>query len=101
MPGGGTLHVELRREEYEGRAQAALAVTDSGPGMTPEVMAHLFQPFYTTKASGTGLGLAIVRRIVDAHQGEVRVHSTVGQGTTFLVLLPLHAVPRTTTAAAA
>jgi signal transduction histidine kinase len=101
MPGGGTLHVELRREEYEGRAQAALAVTDSGPGMTPEVMAHLFQPFYTTKASGTGLGLAIVRRIVDAHQGEVRVHSTVGQGTTFLVLLPLHAVPRTTAAAAA
>jgi signal transduction histidine kinase len=100
MPEGGTLHVELRREEYEGRAQAALAITDSGPGMTPEVMAHLFQPFYTTKASGTGLGLAIVRRIVDAHQGEVRVHSLVGQGTTFLVLLPLHAASRTTASAA-
>jgi len=100
MPEGGTLHVQLRCEQYEGQAQASLAITDSGPGMTPEVMAHLFQPFYTTKASGTGLGLAIVRRIVDAHQGEVRVHSIVGQGTTFLVLLPLHAVPRTTASAA-
>ncbi|WP_309892314.1 MASE1 domain-containing protein [Archangium sp.] len=100
MPEGGTLRVELRREEREGQSLASLAIRDSGPGIPPEVMAHLFQPFYTTKASGTGLGLAIVRRIVEAHQGEVRVLSTVGQGTTFLVLLPLGEPSRAVASAA-
>ena len=101
MPRGGTLHVELGQEVHEGRPVARVAITDSGPGISPEGLARLFQPFYTTKASGTGLGLAIVRRIVEAHQGEVRVLSTVGQGTTFLVLLPLpRAASRTRSSAA-
>ncbi|HEX8436337.1 MASE1 domain-containing protein [Archangium sp.] len=99
MPQGGSLQVELRREVREGLALARLAITDSGPGIPPEVLARVFEPFYTTKAAGTGLGLPIVRRIIDAHRGEVRVHSTVGQGTTVVVHLPLCLATRTTSAA--
>lgn len=50
-----------------------LRVEDSGPGVSPEVIGRMFNPFYTTRAAGTGLGLAIVHRIVDAHGGRVRV----------------------------
>ena len=90
MPQGGSLQVELRREVLDGQLpRACLTITDTGPGITPEGMARLFEPFYTTKASGTGLGLAMVRRIVEAHHGEVQVRSTPGQGTTFLIHLPL------------
>ncbi|KFA92933.1 hypothetical protein Q664_12515 [Archangium violaceum Cb vi76] len=90
MPQGGTLHIGLGQVPARGGVpRAHVSITDSGPGIPPEVMARLFEPFYTTKASGTGLGLAIVRRIVEAHHGSVEVHSTPGQGTTFIVLLPL------------
>ncbi|OJT19446.1 hypothetical protein BO221_34225 [Archangium sp. Cb G35] len=90
MPQGGTLHIGLGQVPARGGVpQAHVSITDSGPGIPPEVMARLFEPFYTTKASGTGLGLAIVQRIVEAHHGSVEVHSTPGQGTTFIVLLPL------------
>ena len=90
MPQGGTLHVALGLGQARGGTpQARVSITDSGSGIPPEVMARLFQPFYTTKASGTGLGLAIVRRIVEAHHGLVEVRSTPDQGTTFIVLLPL------------
>jgi signal transduction histidine kinase len=99
MPQGGSLQVELRREVREGQPLACLAITDTGTGITPEVMGRMFEPFYTTKASGTGLGLAIVRRIIEAHHGEVRVRSTLGQGTTFHVHLPLGQSPRATAAA--
>lgn len=90
MPQGGTLRIGLGQAPARGgMPQARISITDSGPGIPPEVMARLFEPFYTTKASGTGLGLAIVRRIVEAHHGSVDVRSTPGQGTTFIVLLPL------------
>lgn len=63
-------------------------VSDSGHGMSEETMAHLFEPFFTTKQRGTGLGLATAYKIVEAHQGEIRVESTKGKGTRFEVLLP-------------
>lgn len=65
----------------------SVAVTDSGPGIAAEDLAHLFVPFFTTKPQGTGLGLAIVHRIVEAHGGRVEVASAPGQ-TTLKVLLP-------------
>ncbi|MFY0572516.1 MASE1 domain-containing protein [Archangium lansingense] len=90
MPQGGTLRVKLGPgQARRDTPQAIISITDSGAGIAPEVMARLFEPFYTTKASGTGLGLAIVRRIVEAHHGKVEVHTTQGQGTTFTVHLPL------------
>jgi signal transduction histidine kinase len=91
--------VELRGEVHEGQPLARLAITDSGPGIAPEALARVFEPFYTTKAAGTGLGLPIVRRIVEAHHGEVRVLSAQGQGTTVVVYLPLSKAPRTASAA--
>ncbi len=52
-------------------AMTALCITDNGPGLPPEVMERMFNPFFTTRAAGTGLGLAIVHRIIDAHAGRV------------------------------
>lgn len=60
-----------------GGPRVVLRVRDSGPGVSPEVVARMFNPFFTTRAAGTGLGLAIVHRIVDAHGGVVRVRNAV------------------------
>ena len=62
-------------------------VNDDGPGMPPEVIDRIFNPFFTTKAQGSGLGLAIVRKIVDAHEGRIDV--TSDRGTSFRVTLPM------------
>ncbi|HEX7340593.1 MAG TPA: response regulator [Rhodanobacteraceae bacterium] len=66
-----------------------LDVTDTGQGMAPDVLQHLFQPFFTTKDMGTGLGLVSCRRIVEGHGGVLRVRSAPGQGTCFHLYLPL------------
>ena len=68
-----------------------LKFTDTGVGMTPEVMAHLFEPFFTTKpvGKGTGLGLTIAYKIItDRHKGTITAESTPGVGTTFTIRLP-------------
>ncbi len=70
-----------------GGAAAWFSISDSGPGISPEVAARLFTPFFTTKGQGSGLGLAIVHRIVDAHEGRVEVETAAGQGATFRVRL--------------
>lgn len=91
MPGGGTLEVgsALRGDRVE------VTVRDEGSGMSPEVQARMFDPFYTTKApgAGTGLGLPMVLGIVQAHGGEIEVDSRLGVGTCFRVLLPIGGPP--------
>jgi signal transduction histidine kinase len=71
---------------------AAVSVRDTGPGITPEDLAHIFEPFYRGHAQrsipGTGLGLPIVKRIAEAHGGTVEVRSTPGRGSEFTVFLP-------------
>lgn len=62
---------------------------DTGPGVSPEVQTHLFEPFYTTKMEGSGLGLAVSHEIVANHGGTLTVHSTPGAGATFVVMLPI------------
>jgi PAS domain S-box-containing protein len=88
MPRGGTLTIRSRNLG----PRVELSVTDSGTGMSREVLARIFEPFFTTKDAGcgTGLGLATVDAIVRAHGGTVEVHSEAGSGTTFRVLLPAH-----------
>ena len=66
-----------------------LSISDSGPGIPPELRESIFEPLVTTKATGTGLGLALCKRIVDAHGGEIHVQSTPGEGATFYIRLPL------------
>jgi two-component system sensor histidine kinase FlrB len=68
-----------------------LRVCDNGPGMTPDVAARVFEPFYTTRTEGTGLGLAIARGVVRAHNGNLEVNSSPGAGAEFVVSLPLQA----------
>lgn len=66
-----------------------MLITDSGPGMAPDVLARAFDDFYTTKADGSGLGLPFVRRVVEAHGGQVSLQSTRGAGTRVEIRLPL------------
>lgn len=69
-------------------------VSDNGTGIVPEVVPHLFEPFFTTRREfgGTGLGLSVSKEIIQRHQGKINVRSKVGEGTTFTVVLPVHAV---------
>ncbi len=64
-------------------------VSDDGPGVPPQLSDRIFDPFFTTKPKGSGLGLSIVRKIVDAHDGRIDLHSTPGAGTRFRITLPV------------
>lgn len=88
MPEGGTLTF---RTVDDAPGFIRLEVVDTGMGMGPEVLSHIFDPFFTTKerGRGTGLGLATVDAAVRAHDGEIIVQSTPGEGTTFQLRLPL------------
>jgi signal transduction histidine kinase len=86
MPQGGHLRLAAGFEPATGGV--SLSVRDEGVGMRPEEVDGLFQPFHGSFAKGSGLGLAIVHRIVTDYNGEIRVSSQPGQGTTMLVRLP-------------
>ena len=86
MPDGGEIQLHTSSEGKPGKAQRiAVDFIDTGVGMTPEVMSHIFDPLYTTKdrGHGTGLGLVIVSQIVSEHGGRVEVESELGKGTRF------------------
>ncbi len=70
-----------------GGTDTAIHVSDNGAGMTPDVLAHAFVPFYTTKPSGTGIGLSLCRQIILKHGGHISVDSQPGLGTTFTITL--------------
>ena len=84
MPDGGAIAVGLRVEESQG----VLSIGDTGIGMADEVREKLFTPFFTTKEDGTGLGLVTSKKIIDAHNGQIRVDSEPGRGTQFSISLP-------------
>ena len=84
MKDGGELTIEIKHDDMS----VSVVFHDSGVGMSDEALAHLFEPYRTTKKKGTGLGLMISRRIVAAHGGEIAVASEEGHGTTFTVRLP-------------
>ena len=84
MPEGGTLTVQAERRPEE----ICLSLIDTGKGMTAEVMAKVFRPFFSTRTGGTGLGLATTRKIVQAHGGTIEVQSEVDRGTKFTIHFP-------------
>jgi signal transduction histidine kinase len=87
---GGDLYINLQRQED----MAVLSVTDTGVGIPPESIGHVFERFYrvdkarSRQSGGSGLGLAIVRAMVERNSGEIQLTSTVGKGTTFTVAFP-------------
>ena len=87
MPEGGTLSVFSRLETD--RKYVSVEISDSGEGMSEDVYYQIFHPFFTSKNRGTGLGLAIVKNIIDGHHGTIEVISNEGEGTRFILTLPV------------
>jgi signal transduction histidine kinase len=89
-PDGGRIRVisNIGRHE-EQPAHVCVEISDTGCGMSPQQLARLFEPFYTTKPNGTGLGLAICHDIMKAHHGEIGFESEPGVGTTVRLTLPM------------
>jgi len=85
MPQGGTLTLR----GWQTASHVHLDISDTGTGIPADQLARIFEPLYTTKPTGTGLGLYMAREIVAAHDGEIRVTSPVGSGTTFTITLLL------------
>jgi two-component system sensor histidine kinase HydH len=79
MDNGGNLTVTLAKNSKKNGIE--IKVSDTGTGITEDDLSHIFDPYFTTKASGTGLGLAIVYNIMEAHGGEITIESHLGQGT--------------------
>jgi CheY-like chemotaxis protein len=99
MPEGGQLTFEAGVVRFETAVEGNLSVlksgehlwlsvADTGDGMPPDVLDHIFEPFYSTKKTGSGFGLSNVAGIIKEHEGDIRVHSAPGQGTTFELYLP-------------
>ena len=74
--------------QYQKDKSFTLTVTDNGCGMSDDVKAQAFSPFFTTKVSGTGLGLAVVNAVVKAHRGEIVLDSSVSAGCCVTINLP-------------
>jgi len=85
---GGSLQIDLSKAVSNGHRGIQVRVEDSGPGIAPEIREQIFNPFFTTKKTGVGLGLAIVAKIMDEHQGSIRVEPTAAQGTAFVLFFP-------------
>jgi PAS domain S-box-containing protein len=91
MPQGGTITLRTRTDN----SRIILEVADNGTGMTEEVRSHCLEPFFTTKGErGTGLGLSMVYGILQRHQGTIDIQSKSGQGTTFILSLPIAVEPQ-------
>jgi PAS domain S-box-containing protein len=97
---GGVLKVTLKNVEFENQDEkldvepgcyVALTVSDTGPGITPDIIDRIFEPYFTTKeiGKGTGMGLSVVHGIVKSCHGKITIHSEAGKETVFQVLLPV------------
>lgn len=88
MPNGGKLIIGTVMEDEHIR----IDITDTGEGMTADVMQNIFVPFFTTKVDGTGVGLAVSQKIIDDHDGFIKIKSVLKEGTTISVYLPIKRV---------
>ncbi|OGQ72880.1 MAG: hypothetical protein A2235_06185 [Deltaproteobacteria bacterium RIFOXYA2_FULL_42_10] len=89
MPDGGTLTIETKIKEKNGKRYASVSIGDTGMGIPEEVKQYIFEPFYTTKIHGLGLGLSVAKGIVESHGGEIEVKSIKNIGTIFTITLPV------------
>jgi two-component system sensor histidine kinase PilS (NtrC family) len=100
MSNGGEIHVQLGKgnawgvttlplsSQLRGKEWVKISIVDSGNGIAPEEKEKIFEPFFTTKDNGTGLGLSIVHKIIENHNGLIKVESELGGGSTFTIFLP-------------
>jgi signal transduction histidine kinase len=86
--GPGTLRVAVSTASSDGQEGVEIEIADTGPGIPPELVQQIFNPFFTTKKTGVGLGLSIVSKIIDDHCGWIRVCSNASKGACFRVFLP-------------
>jgi signal transduction histidine kinase len=88
MPGGGKILIKTGR----GDQYVFISITDTGVGIKEEDLEKIFEPFFTTKEKeqGTGLGLSLCKRLIEANAGKIEVKSTVGEGTTFTIMIPIN-----------
>ena len=89
MGRGGHITITENVEPGENGSVCVIHVQDNGPGMSEKIAEKIFNPFFTTKDEGTGLGLSIVERIIENHNGRIRVESREGEGACFIVTLPV------------
>lgn len=85
----GKLRIETKRSKINDKEFVEIRFSDTGPGIPPEIKEKIFEPFFTTRTKGIGLGLSICKEIVEKHGGSLRIESSLGQGTTFHILLPI------------
>jgi signal transduction histidine kinase len=100
MSNGGEIQVQLATgnawgvtslplsSQLRGKEWVKISIVDSGIGIAPEEKDKIFEPFFTTKENGTGLGLSIVHKIIENHNGLIKVESELGRGSTFNIFLP-------------
>ncbi|MBI3372195.1 MAG: HAMP domain-containing protein [Betaproteobacteria bacterium] len=92
MPAGGRIEIGMCARDAELSAavpRMRFCVSDTGPGITPEVLPKIFDPFFTTRTDGSGLGLAVVKKIAMQHGADIFVHSEHGKGTRFELIWPV------------
>ena len=82
------IEVDWSTRQVGDRAVVQVQLQDNGPGLGYEQRRNLFEPFFTTKTQGTGLGMAIARRIVEAHEGTIRLGDDQGSGASIVITLP-------------
>ena len=84
MPNGGQLVISTRKNGDK----LCLDIKDTGPGISPERIRHIFEPFSTTKSRGLGLGMPYAQKVIQEHGGQIRVESELGKGTHIRIELP-------------
>lgn len=92
IDGPGEIKINICQKREKSEKGIEITISDNGKGISEESLPHIFKPFYTTKppSKGTGLGLSISKAIIQRHQGKISVSSTIDQGTTFCIFLPLN-----------
>lgn len=86
MKNGGELMIRTDRREEN----VIIQISDTGNGIMPEVLPHIFDAYYSTRSQGRGLGLPTAKKIVESHDGTIKVESVPGKGTSFTIRLPIH-----------
>lgn len=85
MPAGGELSITTRFDQE----RVYIIITDTGKGIPPDILHKIFEPYFTTKPDGSGLGLTMTYKVIKEHGGDIQVHSDIGKGTRFTLILPI------------